>query len=157
MKHRRGPQLRRICNFADLQRVAKRPRDGRLFFLIDYIARARMCRNAVAMHTAVCMPDRTEGAFKRARDRQPKVVLQRAGPASSLSFSYCFCERRRARGRIINAIFSSRSLSVRSWKIPVLWTWTMAIECTGQNGVSPLPLVPSLSRCQLRVAPLPRR
>lgn len=53
---------------------------------------------------------RTEGAFKRMRDRQPKVVLQRAGPASSLSFSYCSCERRRARGRIINAIFSSRSL-----------------------------------------------
>jgi len=86
------------------------------------------------------VPDRTEGAFKRTRDRQPKVVLQHAGPASSLSFSYCSCERRRARGRIINAIFSSRSLSVRSWKTQFCGRGQWTIERTDQNGISPLPL-----------------
>lgn len=90
------------------------------------------------------MPDRTEEAFKRMRDRQPKVVLQRTGPASWLSFSHCFCERRRARGRIINAIFPltltlALSPSLSTHRDPVR-PWTMAIECTNQNGIPPLPL-----------------
>lgn len=112
-----------------------------------------------------CTPhDRTEGAFKRTRDRQPKVVLQRAGPPW-LSFSHCFCDRRRARGRIINAIFPlvlslfltlppiallSRLDSLVASLFPSLShpplvkrstrSWTMAIECTSQNEVPPLPL-----------------
>lgn len=99
-------------------------------------------------------PIRAEGAFKRTRDRQPKVVLQRAGPASSLSFSYCFCERRRARGRIINAIFSSRSLPVRSWKTQFCGRgqWRSNVR-TKTEFLHYLAFPLSLSRCQLRCLP----
>lgn len=153
----------------------------RLFFVIDYCSRSRIDRNAVAMHAACmhaymhpCTPhDRTEGAFKRTRDRQPKVVLQRAGPPW-LSFSHCFCERRRARGRIINAIFpltlspsfylgASRSLTLHSWRDPRgRGQWRSNVRAKTEFlhylfFALSFSFSFSLPRCQLRVAPLPRQ